>query len=87
MVDEPRPRFLIQHERVVAPKPAQAPVNGRGPGQAASEKQVQALYAIGKRKGLDLTAVQAWIQAQMGKTLQELSGREASGLIRQLLDT
>ena len=70
------------------PKPGNAPSNGRGPGQVpASEKQVNALYAIGKRKGQDRTAVQSWVQAQVGKALQELSSREASGLISQWLDT
>jgi len=69
-----------------APKPGQPPANGRGPGQAATEKQVQALYAIGKRKGLDRPAVQAWVQQQVGKAVEALTSRDASALISQRLD-
>ena len=87
---EPQPREVSppQDPPPESSKPGNGSSNGRGPGQVpASEKQVNALYAIGKRKGLDHKAVQAWIQGQVGKALQELSSREASGLISQLLDT
>jgi hypothetical protein len=69
-----------------APKAAQTPGHGRGSGQVASEKQRQALYAIGQRRGLDRAAVQARVHQQLGKAVEALTGREASGLISQWLD-
>jgi hypothetical protein len=71
-----------------APQANQPSVTGRGPGRMATEKQRQALYAIGQRRGLDRAAVQARVQQQLGKavealTSREASGREASGLISQ----
>jgi hypothetical protein len=61
-------------------------VNTRRPGQVASEKQLQALYAIGQRRGLDRAAVQARVHEQLGKAVEALTSREASGLISQWLD-
>jgi uncharacterized protein YidB (DUF937 family) len=52
----------------------------------ASEKQRQALYAIGQRRGLDRAAVQGRVQQQLGKAVEALTSREASGLISQWLD-
>jgi type IV secretory pathway VirB10-like protein len=68
------------------PQAAQAPVSARRPNQVASEKQRQALYAIGQRRGLDRSAVQARVQQQLGKAVEALTSREASGLISQWLD-
>jgi hypothetical protein len=68
------------------PQTAPTPVSGRRSGQVASEKQRQALYAIGQRRGLDRSAVQARVQQQLGKAVEALTSREASGLISQWLD-
>jgi hypothetical protein len=45
-----------------SPQAAPTPVSARRPSQVASEKQRQALYAIGQRRGLDHAAVQARVQ-------------------------
>jgi hypothetical protein len=68
------------------PKAARTPTYGRGSTQAVSEKQRQALYAIGQRRGLDRAAVQARVQQQLGKVVEALTSREASGVISQWLD-
>ena len=67
-------------------KAAQTAGSERGSGQVASAKQRQALYAIGQRRGLDRAAVQARVQQQLGKAVEALTSREASGLISQWLD-
>jgi len=68
------------------PKRAQTPVNGRGSSSIASEKQRQALYAIGQHRGLDRSAVQDRVHQQLGKAVEALMSCEASGLISQWLD-
>jgi hypothetical protein len=68
------------------PQAVQTPVNPRKPGQVASEKRRQALYAIGQRRGLDRSAVQARVHQQLGKTVEALTSRDASSLISQWLD-
>jgi hypothetical protein len=68
------------------PQAAQTPVSARRPSQVASEKQRQALYAIGERRGLDRSAVQDRVQQLLGKSVEALTSREASGLISQWLD-
>jgi len=64
------------------------PVASDGPGadRVASDKQRRALYAIGQRRGLDRAAVQARVQQRLGKAVEALTSREASGLISQWLD-
>jgi hypothetical protein len=64
----------------------QTPVGPRRTSQVASEKQRQALYAIGQRRGLDRSAVQDRVHQQLGKTVETLTSREASSLISQWLD-
>jgi hypothetical protein len=69
-----------------APQAAQTSAGTRRPSQVASEKQRQALYAIGQRRGLERSAVQARVQQQLGKAVEALTSREASSLISQWLD-
>jgi hypothetical protein len=68
------------------PKAAQTAGSEHGSGQVASAKQRQALYVIGQRRGLDRAVVQARVQQQLGKTVEALTSREASGFISQWLD-
>jgi hypothetical protein len=68
------------------PQAVQPPVGPRRTSQVASAKQRQALYAIGQRRGLDRAAVQDRVQQQLGKSVEALTSREASGLIGQWLD-
>jgi hypothetical protein len=65
---------------------APTPLSGRKSGQVASEKPRHALYAIGQRRGLDRATVQARVHQQLGKAVEALTSREASGLTSRWLD-
>lgn len=50
----------------------------------ASEKQINAIFAIGRSKGYDANAVKAEIRERIGKDVLQLTSREASNLIDDL---
>ena len=73
------------------PRPSPAPQRGEpqpnGDGQRpgeASEKQINALFAIGRSKGYDSDGLKAWVKEKRGKSVDALTGREASTLIDDL---
>jgi hypothetical protein len=53
-------------------------------GSSASDKQINAIFAIGRTKGYDANAVKAEIKERMGKDVLQLTSREASKLIDDL---
>ncbi len=72
------------------PEPAAAKDNRprpNGDGQHVSEasvKQINAIFAIGRSKGYDADDLKAEIKAKLGKSVDALTGREASTLIDDL---
>lgn len=74
---EPEPAAGKKDER---PRP-----NGQGqrPGEA-SEKQINAIFAIGKSKGYSAEDLKALVKEKLSKSLSQLTGREASRLIDDL---
>lgn len=67
------------------PHPAPPKPNGHAQnGGGASEKQINAIFAIGRTKGYDANAVKAEIKARIGKDVFHLTSREASNLIDDL---
>lgn len=58
-----------------------------GDGQKAGEaspKQINAIFAIGHSKGYDSDDLKAWVKKKCGKSVDALTGREASTLIDDL---
>ncbi len=53
-------------------------------GGAASEKQINAIFAIGRSKGYDTEVLKGEITEKLGKTVMQLTSREASKLIDDL---
>lgn len=69
------------------PHPAPPPTKPNGPAQSgsgASEKQINAIFAIGRSKGYDANAVKTEIKERLGKDVLQLTSREASNLIDDL---
>jgi hypothetical protein len=50
----------------------------------ASQKQIAAIFAIGKKKGHSPEGVKAWVKRRLNKPIDELTSREASHLIGDL---
>jgi hypothetical protein len=50
----------------------------------ASEKQINAIFAIGHSKGYDSDGVRGWVKKKRNKSVDELTSREASMLIDDL---
>lgn len=50
----------------------------------ATEKQINALFAIGKSKGFDRNGVIGWVKERSRKSITALTSREASNLIGDL---
>jgi hypothetical protein len=68
-------------------RPTPAPQKPNGQQQwdgAATEKQINAIFAIGRSKGYDANAVKAEIKEKIGKEILQLTSREASKLIDDL---
>ena len=58
-----------------------------GDGQRAGEasaKQINAIFGIGHSKGYDSDDLKAWVKKKCGKSVDALTGREASALIDDL---
>jgi hypothetical protein len=67
------------------PQPAQAKPNGQQRwGGSASEKQINAIFAIGRDKGYEANNLKALISERLGKSVMQLTSREASKLIDDL---
>jgi hypothetical protein len=67
------------------PRPASSKSNGGGQwGGQASEKQINAIFAIGRSKGYDANGLKAEIKEKLGKSVMQLTSREASKLIDDL---
>lgn len=68
------------------PRPTQAPPkpNGQQWGGGASEKQINAIFAIGRSKGYEADDVKALVGEKIGKSVMQLTSREASKLIDDL---
>ena len=61
------------------------PPNGQGQRSGeASEKQIGAIFAIGRDKGLNNDELKAQIWEKFGKSLPQLTSREASSVIDEL---
>jgi hypothetical protein len=56
----------------------------RGPEGTASEKQIAAIFAIGKAKGYSPMQIKTWVKGQFNKGVEALSSQEASTLITHL---
>lgn len=67
-----------------ATPPTQRPNGQQQWGGSASEKQINAIFAIGRSKGYDANAVKAEIKEKIGKDVLQLTSREASKLIDDL---
>ncbi len=68
-------------------KPAPEPPRANGHEQRqgdATEKQINALFAIGKSKGFDSNGVTGWVKERSRKSITALTSREASKLIGDL---
>jgi hypothetical protein len=50
----------------------------------ASQKQIAAIFAIGKKKGHSAEEVKAWVKRRLNKHVDDLTSREASKLIGDL---
>jgi hypothetical protein len=69
------------------PHPAPPPPKPNGPSQwggGASEKQINAIFAIGRSKGYEADDVKALVGEKIGKNVMQLTSREASKLIDDL---
>lgn len=67
------------------PAPEPPRTNGHGQRQGdATEKQINALFAIGKSKGFDSNGVTGWVKERSRKSITALTSREASKLIGDL---
>jgi hypothetical protein len=67
------------------PRPEASKSNGGGQwGGQASEKQINAIFAIGRSKGYDANGLKAEIKEKLGKSVMQLTSREASKLIDDL---
>jgi hypothetical protein len=66
-----------------APEPPRTNGHGQHPGDA-TEKQINALFAIGKSKGFDSNGVTGWVKERSRKSITALTSREASKLIGDL---
>ena len=53
-------------------------------GGAATEKQINAIFAIGRSKGYDTEVLKAEITEKLGKSVMQLTSREASKVIDNL---
>jgi hypothetical protein len=58
--------------------------NGQQWGGSATEKQINAIFAIARSKGYEANAVKAEIKEKIGKDVLQLTSREASKLIDDL---
>jgi len=79
-----RERPTPQNDR---PRPNPAPPRPNGHAQwggAASEKQIAAIFAIGRSKGYDTVDLKALVSQRLGKKVSQLTSREASKLIDDL---
>ncbi|HEV8714222.1 MAG TPA: hypothetical protein VGX03_15525 [Candidatus Binatia bacterium] len=68
-------------------QPSPAPPKANGHGQhvgEASEKQINAIFGIGKSKGHSSEEITAWIKKRFGKDVDALTSREASKVIGDL---
>lgn len=66
------------------PHPAPPPTRPNGhaqSGSSASDKQINAIFAIGRTKGYDANAVKTEVRERLGKDVLQLTSREASKLI------
>jgi hypothetical protein len=69
------------------PHPTPPPPKSNGPSQwggAATEKQINAIFAIGRSKGYDTDVLKAVVTEKLGKSVMQLNSREASKLIDDL---
>lgn len=61
------------------------PADGKKPQSGdASDKQIAAIFAIGKKKGHSADDIKTWVQRKCHKTVSSLTSREASSLIDDL---
>ena len=67
------------------PTPAPQKPNGQQQwGGAATKKQINAIFAIGRSKGYDTEVLKAEITEKLGKSVMQLTSREASKVIDDL---
>jgi len=64
--------------------PSQKSNGGAQWGGAATEKQINAIFAIGRSKGYEPDALKDEISEKLGKSVMQLTSREASKLIDDL---
>jgi hypothetical protein len=68
-------------------RPHPTPPKPNGPSQwggAASEKQINAIFAIGRSKGYEADDLKILVGEKIGKSVMQLTSREASKLIDDL---
>lgn len=75
---------LVKGDRPPPKSSLQKSNGGAQWGGAATEKQLNAVFAIGRSKGYDANAVKAEIKEKIGKDVLQLTSREASKLIDDL---
>lgn len=66
------------------PRPTPPKPNGQQWGGGASEKQINAIFAIGRSKGYEADDLKALVGEKIGKSVMQLTSREASKLIDDL---
>lgn len=69
----------------IRPTPARQHTNGNGqrPG-GASPGKISAIFGVGRSKGYSTKEIKDWVQRKRGKSIDELTDHEASGLIDDL---
>lgn len=81
----PKPESTASNGDRQQPTPAPQKPNGHQQwGGSASEKQINAIFAIGRSKGYDTEVLKAEITEKLGKSVMQLTSREASKLIDNL---
>lgn len=81
---EQNPPAVMSNGNQPSPTPPPKPNGHAQSSGGASEKQINAIFAIGRTKGYDANAVKAEIKARIGKDVFHLTSREASTLIDDL---
>ena len=80
-----RADFTPPSDRFDRPRPTPDKPNGQQRwGGSASEKQINAIFAIGRDKGYEANNLKALVSEKLGKSVMQLTSREASKLIDTL---
>lgn len=79
-----QPLATSNGDRPHRPLPHQKPNGPAQWGGAATEKQINAIFAIGRSKGYEADDLKALVGEKIGKSVMQLTSREASKLIDDL---